>query len=107
MRESFLYLTKKEMKKEIKVMLNGAEKVVEFKETYTRKIDREFSNLLFWEGSVTGKDVSLAPANIQKANDYLIEAMTNLTPEEIDELSVKDFDEILKVVVEIKGVPLK
>ena len=35
------------MKKEIKVMLNGAEKVVEFKETYTRKIDREFSNLLF------------------------------------------------------------
>nr|DAE87598.1 MAG TPA: hypothetical protein [Caudoviricetes sp.] len=35
------------MKKEIKVMLNGAEKVVEFKEIYTRKIDREFSNLLF------------------------------------------------------------
>nr|DAE87599.1 MAG TPA: tail assembly chaperone [Caudoviricetes sp.] len=33
--------------------------------------------------------------------------MTNLTPEEIDQLSVKDFDEILKVVVEIKGVPLK
>ena len=95
------------MHKEIKVMLNEAEKVVEFKETYTRKIDREFSNLLFGEGSVTGKDVSLAPANIQKANDYLIEAMTNLTPEEIDELSVKDFDEILKVVVEIKGVPLK
>lgn len=95
------------MKKEIKVMLNGAEKVVEFKEIYTRKIDREFSNLLFGEGSVTGKEVSLAPANVQKANDFLIGAMTNLTPEEIDQLSVKDFDEILKVVVEIKGVPFK
>ena len=103
----FIPYQNKRMHKEIKVMLNGAEKVVEFKETYTRKIDREFSNLLFGEGSVTGKDVSLTPANIQKANDYLIEAMTNLTPEEIDELSVKDFDEILKVVVEIKGVPLK
>lgn len=106
-REAFLYLTNKRMKKEIKVMLNGAEKVVEFKEIYTRKIDREFSNLLFGEGSVTGKEVSLAPANVQKANDFLIGAMTNLTPEEIDQLSVKDFDEILKVVVEIKGVPFK
>jgi len=95
------------MKKEIKVMLNGVEKVVEFKEIYTRKIDREFSNLLFGEGSVTGKDVSLAPANVQKANDYLIEAMTNLTPDEIDHLSVKDFDAIMKIVVSIKEVPLK
>ena len=103
----FIPYQKKRMKKEIKVMLNGAEKVVEFKEIYTRKIDREFSNLLFWEWNVNGKEVSLAPANIQKANDYLIQAMTNLTPEEIDQLSVKDFDEILKVVVEIKGVPLK
>lgn len=95
------------MKKEIKVLLNGVEKVVEFKEVYTRKIDREFSNLLFGEGNVIGKEVSLAPANVQKANDYLIGAMTNLTPAEIDELSVKDFDAILKVVVELKGVPLK
>ena len=95
------------MRKEIKVMLNGAEKVVEFKEIYTRKIDREFSNLLFGEGSVTGKDVTLAPANVQKANDYLIEAMTNLTPDEIDQLSVKDFDAIMKIVVSIKEVPLK
>ena len=105
--KDFYTLPKKEMKKEIKVMLNGVEKVVEFKEIYTRKIDREFSNLLFGEGSVTGKDVSLAPANVQKANDYLIEAMTNLTPEEIDQLSVKDFDAIMKIVVSIKEVPLK
>lgn len=95
------------MKKELKVMINGTEKTVEFKEIYTRKIDREFSNLLFGEGSVTGKDVSLAPANVQKANDYLIEAMTNLTPDEIDHLSVKDFDAIMKIVVSIKEVPLK
>lgn len=105
--KDFYTLPKKEMKKEIKVMLNGVEKVVEFKEIYTRKIDREFSNLLFGEGSVTGKDVSLAPANVQKANDYLIEAMTNLTPDEIDQLSVKDFDAIMKIVVSIKEVPLK
>ena len=106
-RKIFIPYPKKEMKKEIKVMLNGVEKVVEFKEIYTRKIDREFSNLLFGEGSVTGKDVSLAPANVQKANDYLIEAMTNLTPDEIDHLSVKDFDAIMKIVVSIKEVPLK
>ncbi len=95
------------MKKELKVMINGTEKTVEFKEIYTRKIDREFSNLLFEGETLNGKDVAISPINVQKANDYLIEAMTNLSADDIDQLSVKDFDAVLKIVWEIKGVPQK
>jgi hypothetical protein len=40
------------------------------------------------------------------ANDYAVEQMTNLTKEEIDELSVDDFNKIIEKIKEIK-IPSK
>jgi hypothetical protein len=40
------------------------------------------------------------------ANDYAVEQMTNLTKEEIDELSVDEFNKIIEKIKEIK-IPSK
>jgi hypothetical protein len=40
--------------------------------------------------------------NFQLANDYAIEQMTNLSKEQIDELSVEDYNKILEEIVKIK-----
>lgn len=88
------------------ITINGTEKEVIFSEVYTRKIDREFNTILF-EGvnfSNVSKDwvFNIDPMNIQRSNDYLIKAMTNLEEKEIDNLDIKDYNEILKKVNEIK-----
>lgn len=41
--------------------------------------------------------------NIQEGNDYLVKAMTNLTDEEISELSISDYNKILDKITEIKS----
>lgn len=88
------------------IKINGTEMEVTFSEVYTRKIDREFNTILF-EGvnfSNVNKDwvFNIDPMNIQRSNDYLIKAMTNLTEKDIDNLDIKDYNEILKKVNEIK-----
>lgn len=90
----------------MQVKINWVEKVVEFKEVYTRKIDRTFNEKLFGNWNYKADDIEVNPMNLQFANDYLIEAMTNLEASEIDELSIKDYDEILKKINEIKSAPL-
>ena len=40
---------------------------------------------------------------MQLANDYIVTAMTNLTQEDIDQMSSADYEAILKKVVEIKN----
>ena len=85
------------------ITITGTEKNVEFKEIYTRKIDREFNAVLFeWTDLWVDWKMTLNPMNMQNANDYLIKAMTNLTQEEIDELSISDYNEILDKVGKIK-----
>ena len=88
------------------ITINGTEKEVIFSEVYTRKIDREFNTILF-EGvnfSNATKDgvFNVDPMNIQRSNDYLIKAMTNLEEKDIDNLDIKDYNAILKKVNEIK-----
>jgi len=90
----------------MKITINGTEKEVIFSEVYTRKIDREFNTILF-EGvnfSNTSKDwvFNIDPMNIQRSNDYLIKAMTNLESDEVDNLDIKDYNAILKKVNELK-----
>jgi hypothetical protein len=41
--------------------------------------------------------------NIQDANDYIVKAMTNLTDEEVANLSLDDYSTILEKVSEIKN----
>lgn len=92
------------------VKINWAERTVSFKDVYTRKIDREFNAILFQNvnASVLGngtKDLSINPTDIQLAQDYLISALTDLKPEEVDELSIEDYQTILEKVSAIKNPP--
>lgn len=95
----------------MKVIINGAEKDITISNTYTRKIDREYNDILLdWLKATPqqlqeGK-IEIAISNGQKANDYLIGAMTNLTAEEIDWLTVEDYEKVLEEVEKTK-IPSK
>lgn len=81
-------------------------KTIEIKSIYTRKIDREFNEILFAGTKANTSNpnwIDVELVNIQKANDYVIKAMTNLTEQEIDELSASDYNKILEEVNKIKN----
>lgn len=102
----FIPYTKQEMKT-ISVKINWTEKVVEFKDVYTRKVDRTYNEMLFKDAKVSSSEnFTMNPMSIQVATDYLIVAMTNLDNLEVDELSIKDYNEIVKIIEEIKKAPL-
>ena len=89
----------------MKITINGTEKEVEFKSVYTREIDRWRNNCLMeWVVANTNNPdwVNIPLNNIQKANDYLVQSMTNLTEEEINWLSSKEFNQILKKITQLK-----
>jgi len=92
------------------IKINGVDREVSFKEVYTRKIDRQFNEILFKNVNVSllenwTKDLTLNPFDIQLAQDYLISALTDLKPEEVDELSIEDYQTILEKVSAIKNPP--
>jgi hypothetical protein len=92
----------------LSVVINGTEKEVAFKDVYTRWIDRKFNEILFqWVEAITNSewksDFKINPDNMQKANDYIVEAMTNLNSKELDWLSVSDYNAILEKVVALKN----
>lgn len=89
----------------MEITVNGTAKNVEFKTVYTRLVDREFNNILFGNSKASTKsnDVEIELKNMQLANDYIVTAMTNLTQEDIDQMSSADYGAILKKVVEIKN----
>ncbi len=89
----------------MEITINGTAKNVEFKTVYTRLVDREFNNILFGNSKASTKsnDVEIELKNMQLANDYIVTAMTNLTQEDIDQMSSADYEAVLKKVVEIKN----
>lgn len=76
------------------------------KEFITRKINREYNEILL-KGAEVGStgDFNVSAENADKANDYLVKAMTWKTQEEIDEMSQKDFEDILIKINKIKSTP--
>lgn len=90
----------------IKINLNWAEFVVEFK-PYTRWVDREYNNILFKDISADviswKSEVKINPTALQIAKDYLIKAMTNLTESDIDNLLMEDYELISKKIDDIKS----
>jgi hypothetical protein len=44
----------------------------------------------------------LSLENVQDANDYLVKAMTNLNEEQIAQLSINDYNDILAEIEKIK-----
>ena len=87
----------------MKITINWQEKEVEFK-TYTRKVDREFNWVLFeWTNIWIDWQLKIDPMNMQKANDFLITSLTNLTQDEVDSLEISTYNEILDKVWVLKN----
>lgn len=87
------------MTKTLNVKINWTEKVVTFNEVYTRKIDKMYlekmlENSVDWKTNYKGAE---------EAIDYLITLMTDLSQEDIDQLSVADFNKIVEIIKEIKS----
>lgn len=94
----------------MKVKINWADVEIEFTSTYTRWIDKEFQKILFRDvkanTNTATQGIDLSLENIQDANDYLVKAMTNLTDEQIQQLSIDDYNKILAEIEKIK-IPSK
>ncbi len=85
-------------------------KVVEFKNSWTRKMDREYNNTLL-QGVTPSSNpdeitAQLTFEQIQGAEEYVIKSLTNLTQKDIDEMEVKDYN-IVKEKVTILFNELK
>ena len=95
----------------MKITINGSEKEVELSKVYTRKMDREYNEMCFQWMKVTPSQLSTGSfevdiANLQKANDWLIMQMTNLTQDELDGMTNDDYNELLQEIEKIK-IPSK
>ena len=94
----------------MKVKINWADVEVKFTSTYTRWIDKEFQKILFKDikanTNTATEWIEMNLENIQDANDYLVKAMTNLNEEQISQLSISDYNEILAEIEKIK-IPSK
>lgn len=97
------------MEKNLIVKINGVEREVIINDVYTRKTDKEYNSILF-KGTNFGVEkekFQINQDNVQDANDYLVEAMTNLSKEDIENLANNDYQEVLKRVMEVKDPLLK
>lgn len=94
----------------MKLKINWADVEVEFTSAYTRWVDKEFQKILFKNvkanTNAIAEWVEMNLENIQDANDYLVKAMTNLSDEQIAQLSIDDYNKILAEIEKIK-IPSK
>ena len=94
----------------MKLKISWADVEVEFKSAYTRWVDKEFQKILFKNvkanTNAIAEWVEMNLENIQDANDYLVKAMTNLSDEQIAQLSIDDYNKILAEIEKIK-IPSK
>lgn len=95
----------------MKVTINWTVKEVEISKVYTRKIDREFNDIMFQWMQVTPQqlqsgDFKIEVERFQKANDFVIVNMTNLSQDELDEMSNDDYNKVLAEVEKAK-IPSK
>lgn len=75
-------------------------KTYEIKDFKTRKIDREYQEIVSEGMRMTagGEISNINPNNVQKANDYLIAQMVGLSQAEIDDMNADDYNEIIKKI---------
>jgi len=92
----------------MKLTIKWTEKEITFNE-YTRAIDKWFKNILYkdfsigvWEQTNTSK---FSPMLLEEANDYLIKSLTNLSEEEIGNLSNKDYIDLLEECKKLQNPP--
>lgn len=93
------------------------DKEIELKK-YTRKIDREYNKLLMdwinikvpeldinWDAIPEKEYDSKLISNMQTANDYLVVNMTWLSQDEVDDLSIEDYNNIFNEVSKLQKTP--
>lgn len=82
----------------MKIKINWAEKEIVFNE-YTRAIDKWYKNILYKDFSIwitdNAETSKFNPMTLEEANDYLVKNLTNLTDEELLNLSNQDYTKIL------------
>jgi len=73
------------------------------KEFITRKIHRKYNEILL-DGAEVGWDgnFKISANNAEKANDYLVMAMTEKSQEEIDNLDQEEFEKILNQINKLR-----
>ena len=95
----------------MKITINGSEKEIEISKIYTRKIDREYNNMMFEWQKMTPQQLQSGSFEVdlekfQKANDFMILSMTNLSQDELDEMTSEDYNALLEEINKIK-IPSK
>lgn len=78
-------------------------KVVEFKNSWTRKMDREYSSILYKDVKRTDENskIQLNLDSVQNSEEFMIKCLTNLTQKDIDDMETKDYSEVQKKVQEV------
>lgn len=72
---------------------------MEIKNKYTRKVQREYNRILLANAKVSNESwepkVEVDPMNVQFANDYLVWELFWLTQEQVDEMDITEYDNLL------------
>lgn len=94
----------------MQITIKGTAKEITFNE-YTRAIDKWFKNILYkdfnigvWDEAQSSK---FNPMTLEEANDFLVKSLTNLTDEEIGNLSNADYNAILDECKKLQTPPTK
>ena len=76
------------------------------KEFISRKINREYNAILL-DGAEVGSDgdFKVSAINAEKANDYLVRAVFEISQDDVDNMSQKEFDEKLEKANILKSTP--
>ena len=92
----------------MKIKINGSDKEIVFGE-YTRAIDKWYKNILYKDFSIwiteNAETSKFNPMTLEEANDYLVKNLTNLTDEEILNLSNQDYTKILDECKKLQTPP--
>lgn len=63
---------------------------------FTRKVQREFNEILFRNARFEGGTMVTDPSNIWLANDFLAMTLCGITQDQLDNMDAKDYDELMK-----------
>lgn len=92
----------------MKITIKGKEKEIVFSE-YTRSIDKWYKEILYKDFSIwitEGVETSkFNPMTLEEANDYLVKNLTNLTEDELLNLSNQDYMKILEECKKLQTPP--
>ncbi len=80
--------------------------VYEFKKKYTVKVHRTHLSMLrdglSLEEMKDGSNLEKLQTNIQKAGDYLLEELFGIAPEEVENLTQSEYEELMLQIEELK-----